>query len=116
MYVVGSMKCPCTFINEVRQNTVFDTSNAEVLSTLVKWAPDFSSNPLSAINCIFEEKFYPAYNMAEGCWDTLDNAVTYYHYSSITIHALLHVSNDEELLISYEKPEPQLLEINLVYV
>ena len=81
-----------------------------MLATLVKWAPDFGSNPLSAINCIFKEKFDPGYNMAEGCWGTLDQAVTYYSYCNIDILAVRAVSNDEELLISYEKPEPSLLQ------
>ena len=72
--------------------------------------PDFASNPLSAINCIFEGKFDAGYNMAEGCWDTLDEAVTYYSYSNINILAVRDVNNGEELLISYEKPEPPIQE------
>ena len=64
VYVVESMNCPCMYINEVRQDTVFDTSNPDMLSCLVKWAPDFAANPLSAINCIFEEKLNPYYNLA----------------------------------------------------
>ena len=81
-----------------------------MLSTLVKWAPDFASNPLSAINCIFEEKFDATYNVAEGCWGTFDQSLTYYNYCNIDIVAVRDVRNGEELLISYEKPEPTILE------
>ena len=102
------MNCPGTYINEVRQDTVFDTSNPEMLSCLVKWAPDFAANPISAINCVFEEKFDPTYNLAEGCWDTFDNAFTYYTYCNISFNATRDVSNGEELLISYQKPEPEI--------
>ena len=80
-----------------------------MLSTLVKWAPDFASNPLSAINCIFEEKFGPTYDVAEGCCRTFDQALIYYNYCNIDF-AVRDVTNGEELLISYEKPEPTILE------
>ena len=70
------------------------------MHSVMKYAPDFATNPLSAINCIFEEKFDPGYNVAEGCWGTLDQAVTYYSYCNINILAVRDVSNGEELLIS----------------
>ena len=110
IFFVGSKNCPCTYINEVRQDTIFDTSNPDMLATLVKWVPDFGSNPLSAINCIFEEKFHPGYKMAEGCWGTLDQAETYYSSCNIDILAVRDVSNGVELLISYKKPEPSILQ------
>ena len=40
-------------------------------------AQDFATNPLSAINCFFKEKFDPTYDVAEACWENLDQAVTY---------------------------------------
>ena len=110
IFLVGSKNCPCTDINEVRQDTIFDTTNPDMLSTLVKWAPDLASNPLYAINCIFEEKFDPTYNVAEGCLGTFDQALMYYNYCNINIIAVRDVPNGEELLISYEKPEPTILE------
>ena len=67
MFLVGSKNCPCTYINEVWQDTIFDTTNPDMLATLIKHAPDYASNPLSAINCIFEEKFDPTYHVSEGC-------------------------------------------------
>ena len=81
-----------------------------MLSTLIKWVPDFASNPLSAINCIFEENFDPTYNVAEGCWGTFDQALTNYNYCNIHIIAVRDVTNREKLLISYKKPEPTILE------
>ena len=111
VYLVGSKNCPTSYINEVRHDTVFDTSNPDVLHTLIKHAPDFQTNPLSAINSYFEEQFDPTYNVTEGCRGNLDQAVCYYTYSNITIHAARDVSNGEEILISYEKPEPCLLDL-----
>ena len=81
-----------------------------MLSTLFKWAPDFASNPLSAINCTFEENFDPTYNVAEGCCGTFDQALTHFNYCNIDSIAVRDVSNGEELLILFKKPEPTILE------
>ena len=75
VYLVGSKNCPTSYINEVRQDTIFDTSNPDVLQTLINHAPDFQTNPLSAINSYFEKKFDPTYDVAEGCWGNLDQAM-----------------------------------------
>ena len=80
-----------------------------MLATLIKHAPDYASNPLSAINCTFEEKFDPTYNVSEGCWGTFDQSLIYYNYCNINI-VVRDVSNGEELLISHEKPELTILE------
>ena len=74
-------------------------------------APDFATNPLSAINCCFEGKFDPTYDVAEDCWANLDQAVTYYSYSNIDIIASQEVAVGEELLILYEKPEPNSIDV-----
>ena len=109
MYLVGSKNCPCTSINEVRQDTIFDTTNPDMLATLIKHLPDYANNLLSAINCLFEEKFDPTYNVSEGCWGKFDQCLAYYNYCNIDIIAVRDVQNGEELLISYKKPEPTLL-------
>ena len=88
----------------------FDTSNPDMLATLIKHAPDYASNPLSAINCISEEKFDPTYNVSEGRWGIFDQCLTYYNYCNINIVAVQDVTNAEEFLIPYEKPEPTLLQ------
>ena len=110
MFLVGSKNCPCTYINEVRQDTIFDTSNPDMRATLIKHAPDYASNPLTAINCIFKEKFDSTYNVSEGCKGTFDQCLTYYNYFNINIVAVRDVTNAKEFLISYEKPEPTLLQ------
>ena len=81
-----------------------------MLATLIKHAPDYATNPLSAINCIFEENFDPSYNVSERCWGKFDQCLTYYHYCNINVVAVRDVTNAEELLISYQKPEPTLLQ------
>ena len=112
MFLVGSKNCPCTYINEVRQDTTFDTTNPDMLATLIKHAPDYATNPLSAINCIFEEKFDPSYNVSEGCWGKFDQCLMYYHYCNINVVAVRDVTNAEEFLISYQKPESLFCSLN----
>ena len=81
-----------------------------MLATLIKHAPDYTTNLLSAINCIFEQKFDPSYNVSEGCWGKFDQCLTYYHYCNINVVAVRDVTNAEEFLISYQKPETTLLQ------
>ena len=47
----------------------------------------------------------------KAAWENLDQAVTYYSYSNINVIAARDVNNGEEQLISYEKPEPPILEL-----
>ena len=46
-----------TYINEVREDTVFDSTNTEFIEQLFLRCPTSKEDPLSAINCMFEEKF-----------------------------------------------------------
>ena len=109
LYLVGSQNCSMTYINEVREDTVFDSTNTEFIEELFIRCPTYREDPLSAINCIFEEKFDPNYSFSTGTWTSYDDFHQYHRFANISIVAARDIGPREELLISYQKPSPELL-------
>ena len=107
--MVGSKNCPTTYINEVRQDTVFDSTNSDFIELLSLQSPNFKEQPLSAINCYFEEKYDPNYCLTDCTWTSFDEFLAYHSVPNIEIKAARAVKATEELLISYEKPPPEIL-------
>ena len=98
-----------TYINEVRKDTVFDSTNAEFIEQLFLRCPTYKEDLLSAINCIFKEKFDPNYSFSTGTWTSFDDFYQYHRNANIHIVAARDIEPCEELLISYQKPAPDLL-------
>ena len=109
LYLVGSKNCPSTYINEVREETVFDSTNSDFIEMLASQSPNFRENPLSASNCYFEEKYDPNYCVTDCTWTSFEDFFAYHLVPNIQIKAARAVKATEELLISYEKPPPEIL-------
>ena len=58
----------------------------------------------------------PMHNRAEGCWETLDQAVTYYSDCNIEIVPARDINFGKEIYISYEKLKPALLDLQCFIV
>ena len=89
------------YINEVRLDTTFDTSNPDMLATLVKWAPDFGSNPFSSINCIFEEESGSGFLKRWSTFSSFASFLAWVEKASIKVVALRDIKAGEELFINY---------------
>ena len=76
---------------------------------LASQSPNFRENPLSAINCYFEEKYDPNYCLTDCTWTSFEDLFAYHLVPNIQIKAARAVKATEELLISYEKPPPEIL-------
>ena len=109
LYLVGSKNCPMTYINEVREETVFDSTNSDFIELLSLQSPNFREDPLSAINCFFEETFDPNFSITTNTWTSFDDFFEYHSSCNIKVRAARVIKPTEEFLISYEKPSPELL-------
>ena len=76
-----------TYINFVRDDTVFDSTNTEFIEAMFLRCPTYKENPLSALNCIFEEKFDPNDPFLSGTWSSFDDFYEYHRFTNITIVA-----------------------------
>ena len=104
----------CQFIWLDRKTVLLHTS-MKLEKTLFLIQPTLTSlkcylnNYQSAINYYFEEIYDPNYCITDYTWTLFDDFFTYHSVPNISIKAARPIKSTEELLISYEKPPPEIL-------